>query len=49
MNLSKAFDTLHHDLVISKLYAYGFQHDALKLLHSYLSKNDGTEPKSTRL
>ena len=38
MELSKGFDTLKHDLLIAKLHAYGFQHDALKLLHSYLSK-----------
>ena len=38
MDLSKAFDTLNHDLLIAKLHAHGFQHDALKLLHSYLSK-----------
>ena len=38
MDLLKAFDTLNHDLLIGKLHAYGFQHDALKLLHSYLSK-----------
>ena len=38
MELSKGFDTLNHDLLIAKLDAYGFQHDALKLLHSYLSK-----------
>ena len=38
MDVSKAFDTLNHDLLIAKLHAYGFQYDALKLLHSYLSK-----------
>ena len=38
MDLSKTFDTLNHDLLIAKLHAYGFQHDALTLLHSYLSK-----------
>ena len=38
MDLSKAFDTLNNDLLIAKLHAYGFEHDALKLLHSYLSK-----------
>ena len=38
MDLSKVFDSLNHGLLIEKLHAYGFQHDALKLLHSYLSK-----------
>ena len=38
MNLSKVFDTLNHDLLIAKFHTYDFQHDALKLLHSYLSK-----------
>ena len=38
MDLPKAFDTLNHDLLIAKLHAYGFQHDALKLLHSCFSK-----------
>ena len=38
MDLSKAFDTLNHDLLIAKLHVHGFQHDALKLLRSYLSK-----------
>ena len=33
IDLSQAFDTLNHDLLIAKLHAYGFQHDALKLLH----------------
>ena len=38
MDLSKAFDTLNHDFLTAKLHAYGFQHNASKLLHSYLSK-----------
>ena len=37
MDLSKAFDCVKHDLVIAKLHAYGFSHDALTFLYSYLS------------
>ena len=37
MDLSKAFDTIHHELLIAKLYAYGFSQDALKLINSYMS------------
>ena len=36
MDLSKAFDTLNHDLLIAKLEAYGFQKNSLRFLHSYL-------------
>ena len=37
MDLSKAFDTINHELLIAELYAYWFSKDALKLIHSYLS------------
>ena len=37
MDLSKAFDTIDHDLLVAKLYAYGVDKSALKLIKSYLS------------
>ena len=36
MDLSKAFDTINHDLMIAKLKAYGFSKDALNFMESYL-------------
>ena len=36
MDLSKAFDTINHQLLIAKLYAYGFSKNALELLSDYL-------------
>ena len=36
MNLSKAFDTINHSLLLAKLKAYGFSNQALSLLQSYL-------------
>ena len=37
MDLSKAFDTLNHDLLIAKLHAYGFDKNSLRLIKSYLT------------
>ena len=36
MDLSKAFDTINHDLLIAKLEAYGFSNNALSLMLNYL-------------
>ena len=36
MNLSKAFDTINHDLLLAKLRAYGFSNNALNLMCSCL-------------
>ena len=38
MDLSKAFDTINHSLLLAKLKAYGFSNQALSLLQSYLCK-----------
>ena len=37
MDLSKAFDTINHKLLIAKLHAYGFGRNALELVFNYLS------------
>ena len=37
-DLSKAFDCIRHDLFIAKLDAYGFDYNALCLMHNYLTK-----------
>ena len=36
MDLSKAFDTINHELLLAKLHAYGFNKQALLILSSYL-------------
>ena len=37
MDLSKAFDTIKHDLLIAKLLVYCFSKESLKLIKSYLT------------
>ena len=37
MDLSKAFDCLPHDLIITKLLPYGLDHDSLRPIRIYLS------------
>ena len=37
MDLSKAFDTINHQLLLAKLHAYGMNKDSLNLILSYLS------------
>ena len=36
MDLSKAFDTINHNLLLAKLKAYGFSKQALSFMCSYL-------------
>ena len=38
MDISKAFDSVSHDLLLAKLNAYGSNLNALQLLRNYLSK-----------
>ena len=37
-DLSKPFDTINHELLLAKLYAYGFHKKALRLRRSYLTE-----------
>ena len=36
-DLSKAFDCLHHELLIAKLDAYGFDIKSVKIIQQYIS------------
>ena len=37
MDLSKAYDTINHDLLIAKLHVCSFSKESLKLIKSYLT------------
>ena len=37
MDLSKAFETINHELLIAKLHAYGFNKESLEFILDYLS------------
>ena len=38
MDLSKAFNCIPHDLLISKRYTYGFSEKSAAFLYSYLKR-----------
>ena len=37
-DLSKAFDTINHELLLARFHAYGFSKSSLQIIFSYLSE-----------
>ena len=37
IDFSRAFDTISHDILMKKLYFYGFRGKALEWIHNYLT------------
>ena len=48
-DMSKAFDSLHPPLLLSKLRAYGFQDNVVELLNSYLSNRKNRVKMGTNI
>ena len=40
MDLSKAFDSIPHDLLIAKMHAYGFSMNTVTFFYSYLERRN---------
>ena len=45
MDLSKAFDTINHELLLAKLHAYGFSKSSLQIIFSYVSEQQWQDVK----
>ena len=48
MDLSKAFDCIRHDLLIAKLYIYGFSQKAITFIYLYLKRRKQKVSKSQK-
>ena len=47
MDLSKAFDSIPHDLLIAKMHAYSFSKNTLVLFYSYLKRKQNVRINNT--